>query len=188
MSVPCPQPRKVSLLTSAEAEVSPIYYPAGLQQPLHVHQGPQMSILLAGGFRETTPDTDSDPATSVSAMKADGLCDLMIAIRHAPLSPLRQPPKGVQRLKAALDEAPAKVDFSRMACAVGCVDIEAVGDTLLVRAARLSGVAQPYTVPESLRIELAPNSGEVMTFSVEGKQVKTLMFKDGRFTHDCGGL
>jgi hypothetical protein len=184
MSVPCPQPRKASLLTSAEAEVSLIYYPAGLQQPLHVHQGPQMSILLAGGFRETTPDTDSDPATSVSAMKADGLCDLMIAIRHAPLSPLRQcnasrrpstrrPPKSISAAWPALS---------------ACIDIEAVGDTLLVRAARLSGVAQPYTVPESLRTELAPNSGEVMTFSVEGKQVKTLTFKDGRFTHDCGGL
>lgn len=63
--------------------------------------------------------------------------------------------------------------------------IEVAGDAMIVRMARLSTVATAFTSPDSIRLELVPNSGGVMTFTVADGQVTGLTFNEAAFSRDC---
>lgn len=78
-------PRKVGLCTSAEAALTLVYYGPGLVQPHHVHQGAQMSVLLAGGFREQSGRSDTAPSLRVSALKSAGASHAVTFGRHGAL-------------------------------------------------------------------------------------------------------
>lgn len=65
-------PRKVKLFASNEVKLGLVYYPPGLVQSHHTHQSAQMSVLLAGGFRECSGFKDADPSQRVSALKSAG--------------------------------------------------------------------------------------------------------------------
>lgn len=77
--------RKVKLCASAEYVLSLISYPAGLVQPHHAHEGAQMSVLLAGDFREQSPFSDIVPSQRVSALKSAGASHAVTFGRHGAL-------------------------------------------------------------------------------------------------------
>ncbi|MFN3229466.1 MAG: helix-turn-helix domain-containing protein [Asticcacaulis sp.] len=85
MADPPSLPRKSRLFTSNDVAVTLVYYPPGLIQPDHAHHGPQMSVLLAGGFREQTGQNDTEPSQRVSALKSAGARHAVRFGRHGAL-------------------------------------------------------------------------------------------------------
>ncbi|MFN3229467.1 MAG: serine hydrolase domain-containing protein [Asticcacaulis sp.] len=67
----------------------------------------------------------------------------------------------------------------------GDLTIEVAGDDMIVRMARLSGIATAFTKEDTIRVELVPNQGDVMTFKVSGKQVTGLIIKEAAFSRTC---
>lgn len=63
----------------------------------------------------------------------------------------------------------------------GRIEIAAEGEALHVRFGVLRSVAEPFTRPDSIRVELVPYSGTVMLFAGEGAVPEALMFQDERF-------
>jgi AraC family transcriptional regulator len=78
-------PRKSKLFTSDDVAVTLVYYPPDLIQPDHLHHGPQMSVLLAGGFREQSGQNDTEPSHRVSALKSAGARHAVRFGRHGAL-------------------------------------------------------------------------------------------------------
>jgi CubicO group peptidase (beta-lactamase class C family) len=69
----------------------------------------------------------------------------------------------------------------------GEVEVRRKGGKLVVRLGRLSAVAEPYDRPESVRVELVPHSGEVLTFRADaGRRVTGLALESAEFVRGCG--
>jgi CubicO group peptidase (beta-lactamase class C family) len=63
----------------------------------------------------------------------------------------------------------------------GTIAVAAEGDTLHVRHGILRAVAEPFTKPESIRVELVPGRGETMIFELAATP-PALVYGDLRFT------
>lgn len=101
-------------------------------------------------------------------------------------------PSKVAEQRAKLAARPWQLTLPKTAyagrwCSDDCDDltIEVSGDDMIVRMARLSAVATPYTASDSLRVELVPNSANVMTFIVADNHVTRLRFNDSIFSEVC---
>mgnify|MGYP001315923541 CR=1 FL=1 len=64
----------------------------------------------------------------------------------------------------------------------GRIEVSAEGETLNVRFGVLRSVAEPFTRPDSIRVELVPYSGSVMLFAGDGDTPEALLFQNERFT------
>lgn len=64
--------RKARLLTDARVAVSLVRYPAGMTQPPHEHERPQLSLLLGGGLAETTSRAETFSVRLSSGVKPGG--------------------------------------------------------------------------------------------------------------------
>lgn len=60
---------KTTLHVGDGVEARLLHYPAGLIQPMHRHEQAQLSLLLAGGFRETTRHADIEAVRRASGLK-----------------------------------------------------------------------------------------------------------------------
>ncbi len=63
----------------------------------------------------------------------------------------------------------------------GRIEVVAEGEALRIRYGVLEAVAEPFTQPESVRVELAPGSGEPIIFEGEGAAPTYLRTTNGRF-------
>jgi CubicO group peptidase (beta-lactamase class C family) len=66
--------------------------------------------------------------------------------------------------------------------AMGTIHVRAEGDRLLVRMDPLAATAEPFTEPDSIRVEIVPGFGQVIRFRPEGGSVPVLRFADSDFT------
>lgn len=63
----------------------------------------------------------------------------------------------------------------------GRIDVTAEGDTLRVRYGALQATAEPFTQPNSIRVELVPGQGEPLLFEGDGEQPSRLRTRMASF-------
>jgi CubicO group peptidase (beta-lactamase class C family) len=64
---------------------------------------------------------------------------------------------------------------------MGRLEVAVEGDAIQVRFGILHALAEPFTLPESLRVELAPGSGSVLAFDREGAIPDSILLDGQRF-------
>jgi hypothetical protein len=64
----------------------------------------------------------------------------------------------------------------------GRIEVRANERELNVRFGVMHALAEPYDKPDSIRVELVPQSGEVITFSAGGARPATLVYDDQSYT------
>jgi CubicO group peptidase (beta-lactamase class C family) len=67
----------------------------------------------------------------------------------------------------------------------GTIEVAVAGERLDVRMGELRSVAEPFTRPDSIRLELVPNQGEVFQFLTENGRATALRGPDATFQR-CG--
>jgi CubicO group peptidase (beta-lactamase class C family) len=64
---------------------------------------------------------------------------------------------------------------------IGTIDVSVAGERMEVRAGVLSAVAEPFTQPDTIRVELVPAMGEVIAFNVADARVTALRYLTQQF-------
>jgi CubicO group peptidase (beta-lactamase class C family) len=64
--------------------------------------------------------------------------------------------------------------------AMGRINVSIDGDAFLLRCGVLRAVAEPFTAPDSMRVEIVPGSGAVVAFETEGAEPAALVFQGQR--------
>jgi len=116
---------------------------------------------------------------------ADSEFDAVVERLAAGVEPGRQAVRADRERRAArswqLSRARADYAGRYVSAAMGEIEVKAEGEDLLVSMGQMRSKAEPFTQPDTIRVELVPLSGAVIGFDTAGGAPKALTFMDQRF-------
>lgn len=137
--------------------------------------GPAMDALMYYIYALTEPGADADGAFAAA----------LETVRQQRAQIVER----VARDRAARAQRPWTLGRPRAAYAgtyandlYGAAQVIADGDALRVEFGVLRALAEPFTRPESIRLELVPGQGTVMDFDPDGSAPAALIYQGARFT------
>lgn len=158
----------------------------------HVSYIPERGVGVAAFVNDSSaafqlPDAIANYVYDRTAARDDAGARLDAAIEAM----VRERDEGIQRFEAdRANRAARQWTLTRPRAAYagayendrfGRIEVSAEGETLTVRNGVLRSVAEPFTRPDSIRVELVPYSGTAMLFAGDGATPEALLYQNERF-------